>query len=399
MTQNPYPSWRLRPKAAPARFRRGDPWVFADELVLDRRSKAVPAGTIVVLEDKDRQSFALAASNSSSKIAARILDFNVDATIDEAWFEARLHRALELRDHLYDAPFYRLIHAEADGLPGVVIDRFGAEVCVVQPNAAWAQMHLDALCKALKAITNAKTIYVNAQGRARQLEGLDAESHFWSGALDAPVEVAMNAALYLADITGGQKTGLFYDQRDNHAFAARLAKGGSVLDVFCHVGGFGLAALAGGATSATFVDGSQPALDLVQEAATRSGIADKCETLQGDAQDVMKTLIGQGQQFDTVVCDPPAFAPSKSALERGLRGYEKVAFAAAQLTTPGGYLVLCSCSHAADLSKFREASLRGIGKARRRAQQVHVGQAGPDHPTHARLAESAYLKALFFRLD
>ena len=166
----------------------------------------------------------------------------------------------------------------------------------------------------------------------------------------------------LTDLMGGQKTGLFYDQRPNHAFAARLAKGARVLDVFSHVGGFALAALAGGAASALSVDASAAALALAGQGAEASGFGAKFSTRQGDAFEVLEALGATGAQFDLVICDPPAFAPAKPALEAGLRAYERVARLAAPLVAPGGYLVLCSCSHAADLSAFRNASARGIGR-------------------------------------
>ena len=175
--------------------------------------------------------------------------------------------------------------------------------------------------------------------------------------------------------------------------------GGSVLDVFSHVGGFGLAALAAGADSALCIDGSAPALELARGGAAAMGAADRLETQQSDAFDALETLAEQGRTFDVVVCDPPAFAPSKPALEKGLRAYERVAKMAAPLVAPGGYLVLCSCSHAADLTAFRNVSARGIGRGGRRGVLIHTGQAGPDHPTLPQLAETGYLKALFFRLD
>ena len=209
----------------------------------------------------------------------------------------------------------------------------------------------------------------------------------------------MNGATYLADVLGGQKTGLFFDQRPNHAFAARLAQGARVLDVFSHVGGFGLAALAGGAVSALAVDASAPALALAGQGAAASGFADRFSTRQGDAFDVLEALAQEGARYDLVICDPPAFAPAKPALEAGLRAYERLARLAAHVVAPGGYLVLCSCSHAADLTAFRNASARGIGRGGRRAQLIHTGFAGPDHPMLLQLAESAYLKALTFRLD
>lgn len=386
---------RLRPDR---RRRRFGTWAYADEVVLDRRTKALAPGSVVTVEDAERRPLATAAFNPASKIPLRWLDADPEAEVGRAWLAARLRRAQSLREALYDAPYYRLVHAEADGLPGVVIDRFGS-AAVIQPNAAWAEARLDDLVAALAEVTGVATVVKNAGGRARSLEGLDDVSGVIAGALDGPVAVPMNGATYLADLTGGQKTGLFYDQRPNHAFAARLGRGRELLDVFAHVGGFGLAALAAGAASALAVDGSAPALELAERGAEASGVAGRFATMKADAFDAMAGLASQGRLFGLVVCDPPAFAPAKAALEAGLRAYERVARLGAGLTEPGGFLVVCSCSHAADLAKFREASLRGVAKSGRRAQILHVGGAGPDHPIHADLAETAYLKALFLRLD
>jgi 23S rRNA (cytosine1962-C5)-methyltransferase len=389
---------RLKPKAEARAIRHGFPWVYADELVTDRRTSALAPGTLAVLEDGERRPMGLVTVNPKSKIICRMLDRDPQAVIDVAWFTARLARAQAMRARLFDAPFYRLVHAEADGLPGVVIDRFG-DVAVVQPNAAWAEAHLDDLVEALIAVTGVTSVVKNGSGRSRSLEGLTEEVAVIAGRVDGPVTVPMNGALYLADLLGGQKTGIFYDQRPNHAFAARLARGARVLDLFAHVGGFGLACLAAGAQSALAVDGSAPALALAQGGAEAMGVADRFATRQGDAFDVLEALGAEGAQFDLVICDPPAFAPAKQSLEAGLRAYERVARLAAPLVAPGGYLVVCSCSHAADLSAFRNASGRGIGRGGRRGQLIHTGFAGPDHPMLPQLAESGYLKALAFRLD
>lgn len=393
------PPVRLKPRADARAIRRGFPWVYAGDLVTDRRTRALPPGAVTVLEDGERRPLGLVAVNPASRIICRMLDRDPQARIDEAWFAAQLGRALELRERLHDAPFYRLVHAEADGLPGVVIDRFG-DTAVVQPNAAWAEARLEALAAALVSVTGVANVLKNATGRARRLEGLDEASGVLRGAAPgAPVPVRMNGATYMADLTGGQKTGLFYDQRPNHAFAARLvAPGARVLDVFSHVGGFALAMLAGGAGSALSVDGSAAALDLAEAGAAAGGMADRFATRRGDAFEVMAALADEGARFDVVICDPPAFAPSKQALEAGLRAYERVARLAAPLVAEGGYLGLCSCSHAADLGRFRGACVRGIGRAGRAAQILHTGFAGPDHPMLPQLAESGYLKALFFRL-
>lgn len=391
------PQIKLLPKVSPQRIRFGFPWVFANELVMDRRSRKIPAGSIVQLNDNTGTPLALVAFNAGSKIAGRVLSLDCKTQINRDWIAAQIARAVAHRDAFFEAPFYRLIHAEADAMPGVIIDRFG-DVFAVQPNAAWADAMMGDITDVLVRDLGGAVVVKNGSGRARKLDGLDDVTAVVHGSLDGPVPVVMNGATYMADVTGGQKTGLFLDQRANHAFAASLAKGRDVLDVFSHVGGFALATLAGGAASALSVDGSQAALDLAIQGAEKSGFADRFQTRTGDAFDAMTDLIAQGRKFDLVICDPPAFAPAKPALEAGLRAYERVARLGAQLVADGGYLVLCSCSHAAGLDAFRTASLRGIGKAGRRVQIIHTGQAGPDHPVHPSLAESAYLKSIFLRM-
>lgn len=400
---SPAPSYsmpvvRLIPKAEARAIRHGFPWVYANELVTDRRTRNLTPGTIAQLEDANRVPMGVVTVNPASKIICRMLDQDPEAVIDQAWFAARLTRALAHRARLYDAPFYRLVHAEADGLPGVIIDRFG-DLAVVQPNAAWADVKIAPLVAALQGVTGVTTVIMNGTGRARTLEGLEENSDVLVGNAPAgPVPVPMNGATYMADVMGGQKTGLFFDQRPNHAFAASLSKGARVLDMFSHVGGFGLAALAADAASVLAVDGSAPALELAAQGAAVMKVTDRFATRKGDAFDVLAALAEEGEVFDVVICDPPAFAPSKPALDAGLRAYERIARLAAPLVADDGYLTLCSCSHAADLTKFRNASARGIGRGGRRGQIIHTGSAGPDHPLLPHLAESGYLKALTFRL-
>jgi 23S rRNA (cytosine1962-C5)-methyltransferase len=398
MTHEPYPTIRLLPKISPQKIRFGFPWVYANELVLDRRAKKIPSGSFVTLTDTAGFFLGVCTFNAGSKITARVMDRTEGQRIDRAWLQEKLQIALALRDRLFDTPYYRLIHAEADGLPGVIIDRFG-DTAVIQPNASWAENMLDDITAILKDDLGIKNVFKNAAGRARKLEGLNDENKVLSGNINGAIPVHMNGATYMADIQSGQKTGLFYDQRPNHAFAARLAKGQRILDVFSHVGGFSLACLANGATNATALDGSEPALDLAKQGADAMGVSDQFTTLRGDAFDKMKELIEAGEKYDLVICDPPAFAPNKAALSAGLRAYERVARLGSQLVSSGGYLGLCSCSHAVDLQGFRTANLTGIGKSERVAQILNTGFAGADHPTHANLGESAYLKAMFFRLD
>ena len=387
---------RLRPRANAQRIRHGFPWAYADELVLDRRTKALAPGEVVRLEDAERRALGTAAFNASSRIAVRMLDRDPEAAIDRDWLAGRVAAAWAHRERLGLAPWCRVVHAEADGLPGVVVDAFGGSA-VIQPNAAWADRLVGELAEAVRAVTGASTVVKNAGGRARALEGLDDASAVLWGAVDGPVEVPMNGAVHAADLTGGQKTGLFYDQRPNHAFAASLARG-AVLDVFSHVGGFGLSMLAGGAERALCVDASAPALALAERGAAASGVSARLETRRADAFEALGALGAEGRRFEVVVCDPPAFAPAKPAREAGLRAYERLARLSAPLVEPGGYLALCSCSHAVDLAAFREASVRGVGRAGRASQIVHTGFAGADHPVHPLLPETGYLKALFLRL-
>lgn len=201
---SPLPVVRLKPKADVLRIRRGAPWVYADDIVTDRRTKNINPGAVAILHDPERQELGLVAFNGKSKIMVRMLDSDVDAVLDQAWFEAKFARALEMRQRLYDAPYYRLIHAEGDGLPGVVVDRFG-DTCVVQANAAWADIRFEMLVDALVAVTGVVNVYKNASGRTRELEGLDAESGVARGTLDGSLPVVMNGATYIADIAGGRK--------------------------------------------------------------------------------------------------------------------------------------------------------------------------------------------------
>lgn len=389
---------RLRPNAAARAIRHAFPWVYDNELVLDRRSRGLAPGSFAVLQDADRSDLARVTVNPNSRIFARVLDTDAQVQIDRAWVWAKLAQAAALRARLFDAPYYRLVHAEADGLPGVIIDRFGDHF-VIQPNAAWADAMLDDFTAFLRDELGAACVIKSASGRARKLEGLDDVGGVLHGTgPDAPIAVSMNGATYLADLVDGQKTGLFYDQRPNHAFVAPLCRGGDVLDVFSHVGGFGLAALAAGAQAVTCVDGSAAALDLAAQGAALTRAGADFTARQGDAFDVLEQLAAQGAQFDVVICDPPAFAPSKKALDAGLRAYERIARLAAPLVRKGGFLALCSCSHAADLGKFRTACSRGIGRAGRQSGLIYTGFAGPDHPMHPQLAESGYLKALVYAL-
>ena len=376
--------------------RKGFPWYYLDEIVFDRRTKNIKAGEIVKIQDSNLGKLGVFAFNPNSKIAARLLDVNHEAVIDNNWIRKQLKLALDLRKNLFKESFYRLVHGEVDNLPGVIIDRFGDTV-VLQPNSAWADLNKEKITESIMEF-GISNIVLNCMSRSRRLEGLNEGLTVIQGAVTEPIKVKMNKAVYFADVLHGQKTGIFFDQRFNHELAAKLSKGKDVLDVFSHVGGFGLAALVSGARKVFAVDSSAPALSLAVKGAEESGVSEKFETINSDAFDAMKEFFQSNRYFDMVVCDPPAFSPSKKTLNTGLRAYERVALHSSRLVKPNGYLVLCSCSHAVDLSKFRNACVRGITRAGRQAQIISWGGAGPDHPINPQLEQFGYLKSIFFRL-
>jgi 23S rRNA (cytosine1962-C5)-methyltransferase len=397
--QRDHPVIRLKPKTNAQRVRHGFPWVYDNELVTDRRTKGLQPGSLAILQDHSQNILGLFAVNPNSKIFARKLSDNVGSLINADWFAQKITKALALREQLYSQPYYRLVHAEADHLPGLIIDRF-KDLLVIQPNAAWVDQLMDELVEALKNVLAPTSIVINGAGRARVLEGLDESRRMGLGDMPtAAIKVPMNGAIYFADVAQWQKTGIFYDQRPNHHFVQNLSSGKKVLDVFSHVGGFGLAAMANGAAEVTCVDGSQLALDLAARGASATKSDVPLEIIRGDAFDVMINMASHGKIFDIVICDPPAFAPQKASREAGLRAYERVARLASCLVADSGYLALCSCSHSADLERFRASCIRGIGRAGRQAQLIYTGGAGPDHPHHMALAESSYLKTLVFRMQ
>ena len=389
---------RLRAGVEAKKFRYGYPWIYSNDIISDRRSKALIPGSFCKLVDYEKNPICLVTVNPNSKIFARIMDFNLEATIDANWIKDKIMKALSLRTEIFRDPFYRLINAEADGLPGLIADRFN-KVVVMQPNAFWTENMCKVIARSIKEVCEIDVVIKNAAGRSRRLEGLDDKNSVFFGDIpEGAISVPMNGAIYKADVISGQKTGLFYDQRQNHKFVASLAGGKAVLDVFCHVGGFGLAAIAAGASNVSFVDSSASALELVGVAAAEMKKSDNINTIRGDAFAVMKELANSDHLYDIVICDPPAFVTSRNSLQSGLRAYEKMAKLASSLIRENGVLVLCSCSQLADLIKFRNACVRGIGRGGRRGKLIYTGFAAADHPMHLQLLDNSYLKSLVFRL-
>ena len=386
-------------KGRSSRLRRGHPWLYSNEIEMTPEAKALPPGTLVVIEDAGGERLGVAMFNPHSLIAVRLLESDPSRVIDSDFFAERLTAALALRTTLFDAPHYRLIHSEADRLPGLVIDRFG-DVCAVQANAAGMDNLLPSVLEALDAVLAPRAVVLRNDSPVRALEGLPSEDRVAKGTLDGPIEIIENGVTFLADLTTGQKTGWFFDQRPNRAFMAGLAKDRTVLDVYSYAGGFGLTALAAGkATSALLVDRAPEALALAAQAAEANGVADRLETRAGDGFATMEALHREGRRFGVVIADPPAFVKTKKALASGAKGYRKMARQAAALVEPGGFLLCGSCSHHMDEERFLDEIARGIGQAGRSGRQIWRHGAGPDHPIHPHLPESAYLKSVAFQLD
>ena len=376
----------------------GHPWIYSNEIAMDAAAKGLPPGALVTLRRSDERPLGVAMFNPRTLLAARLLDRDAARPIGKRFFVRHLERALRLRERLYRAPYYRLVHAEADGLPGLVIDRFGA-VLVVQANAAGMDRLTPLVLDTLHQALNPASIVLRNDSPARALEGLPSETRAAAGQIDGPVLVKENGVAFEADVLAGQKTGWFYDQRDNRSFIAGLASGARFLDLYCYSGGFSVAAACAGAVSVVGIDRSEPALALAEAAARRNDVAERCTFRRGEVFAEAASLAGAGERFDIVVADPPPFARSKRDVPAALRGYRKLARLAAQLTAPGGILFLASCSYNVGAAEFSEAVRRGLVDAGRSARILRSAGAGPDHPVHPALPETAYLKALTLALE
>ncbi len=385
-------------RGAQRRMERGHPWAFSNEVEMDGAAKALAPGTPVRLATHDGTPLGVAIFNPHSLIAARRLDPSPEARIDRAWLRRRIARAEDLRRRLFEHPHYRLAHAEADGLPGVVIDRYGG-LAAARIATAGMERLADEIAAALMEETGVETVVLRGGGTARRLEGLGEDDRIVGARPEGATWVLENGLRYRADPLAGQKTGWFFDQRENRAFMARLAGGASVLDVYCYGGGFGLACAAGGAGRVTMVDRSEAALALAGEAAAAGGFGGRVTMAAGDAFADLVRRRDRGERFDIVICDPPAFVRSRKQLGAGSRAYRKLARLAARLVAPGGLLALASCSHHVDRAGFVEQLRRGLDDAGREGAIIREAGAGPDHPIHPHLPESAYLKFVCLRLD
>lgn len=375
--------------------RAGFPWVYKSDVIESSAWLLAPAGSLVSIEDHKGGFVALGYINPHSQITCRVLTRRQEP-IDEAFFASRLAKALALREEKIAVPYYRLVHSEADDLPGLLIDRFG-DAYSIQVTTAGMEALKPLWLAALETLLSPKTIIFRNDTGARKLEGLSQRITTVPAGMDVClVQVEEYGAIFLADLLHGQKTGWFYDQRDNRKLVAGLAQGKTLLDVYSHSGGFGIpAALAGAAV--TMVDSSALALGLAKQAAALNHVS--CEYVQGDAFEVMQGMAQKARRFDIVLADPPAFVKSKKDFASGMRGYEKVARHAAALVAPGGLLFVASCSHYATRESFNRAVLAGVKKAGRDGKILKSTGAAPDHPRHAQLPQNEYLKGLLLQLD
>jgi 23S rRNA (cytosine1962-C5)-methyltransferase len=381
------------------RVRDGHPWAFSNEILMDAETKAIPPGSLAILRAPSGEALGLATFNPHSLIATRLLTSNPEAVVDALFLGRRIAQAAALRDRLVGVPFYRLIHAEADGLPGVIVDRFG-DALVVQVNTAGMDALTPVLLEALEAELSPKTIILKNDSPVRVLEGLTREVVVAKGEASASVELIENGATFVADLSEGQKTGWFYDQRDNRRFMAGLAKDASVLDVYSYSGGFGVLAAKQGAKSVICLDRSAAALDAAKQAARLNGVDTVVSFEKAEAFEALEKLGGtMARKFDVVICDPPAFVKNRKDLKIGAQGYRKMVRLAAPLVARGGFFFVASCSHLVEPPLFADQVRRGLRDAERTGRILLSSGAALDHPVHPNLPETAYLKAMTLQLD
>jgi 23S rRNA (cytosine1962-C5)-methyltransferase len=382
----------LKPREG-RRARAGAPWIFSNEIAPG--AKSLEPGSVVDVKFDDGQPLGSGFFNPKSLIAIRLFSRELDTAPNQKFFERHIARALKLREQFYSRPFYRLIHAEGDGLPGLVIDRFD-DVLVIQITIAGMELVLEKVLAALNALLKPATIILRNDTPARVLEGLSSYVRAEAGHAGRIV-VEENGARYFADLGAGQKTGWYYDQRDNRAFIANLAHGKTVLDAYSYTGGFGILAAQAGAKEVICLDSSEPALALAQESAAANRLS--IRAIKADVFEELARLATEKEKFDIVVADPPPFVKSRKDLEPGAKAYRKLARLAADVTAPNGILLMASCSHNIPLERFASECAAGISRAGRSASLIHTAGAGPDHPVHPMLPETAYLKALVYALD
>ena len=383
-------------------LRRRHPWVFSGAIEVEPRRAGF--GDTVELLSCDGEFLARAAWSPESAIRARAWTFDQAEVVDEAFFHARIARAVAMRrdlaaEALVEPASHRLVHGESDGLPGLVVDRYG-DVVVCQFLSAGVERWREAIVKALLQETGCRTLYERSDVDVRTKEGLPLRAGLLAGPEpDALLRVREHGRVHLVDVREGHKTGFYLDQRLGRDAASRWCRGREVLNAFSYTGGFSMAALAGGAASVLDVDVSAPALALASAAVAEAGLQDRHQVLEADVFSLLRRMRDSRRSFDAIVLDPPKFAEARSHLDKALRGYKDINLLAFKLLRPGGVLLTFSCSGLVAPELFQKVVADAAVDARRDAVVVErLGQPA-DHPVGLAFPEGTYLKGLVCRVS
>jgi len=377
------------------RLRKGHLWVFSNEVDTKRSPlEQFSAGDLVQVKSEDGKALGTAYINPQALICARLLSRKANLKCGANFFKERLATALTLREKLFDKPYYRLVFGESDGLPGLVIDRFGP-VLSVQITTAGIEQRKESLFAALHELLSPEAIILKNDNSQRQLEGLSLESELAYGKLPEPLIIEENGAQFKVDILEGQKTGWFYDHRISRAQLAGIAKNQRVLDLFCYTGAWSIPAALAGAAEVTGVDASESALALAAENATLNGVQDKTRFVRSDVFEFLKHARQENQLYDIIVLDPPALIKRKKDFKQGYEAYRRLNHLALQVLSKNGILVSASCSHHLSRDNLHEI-LRSSGRhIDRHLVFFAEGGQGPDHPIDPAAPETEYLKTFF----
>ena len=380
------------------RLRGGHLWIFSNEV--DKQKSPLPrfeTGQQVEVVDEKGKFIGYGYVNPHSLICARLVSRDRQHPISASLLVHRIKVALSLRQRLFRLPYYRLVYGESDGLPGLVVDRFG-DVLVVQITTAGMEVIREAIVAALDKVLKPQAIILRNDSAIRQLEGLDSYVDTARGQAPEMLTIEENGARYRVPTFGGQKTGWFFDHRLNRGRACQYVEQKRVLDVFSYMGGWSIPAAMAGATEVVCLDQSMKALEQLGENAELNGVVDRVSGLHGDAFDVMKVLREEGEKFDLIILDPPAFIPRKKDVAKGIEAYRQINQLAMQLLNRDGILVSASCSYHLQREVLQGTVLKAARHLDRSLQLLEQGHQGPDHPVHPAIAETDYLKSFIFRV-